>query len=70
MTPPVSTAENFALCNECGGLCCCLFLANDEDGAYTGDGWLPEYIALWEQRLVASGALRVTPGGTNQASQA
>lgn len=53
-------AENYALCNECGGLCCCLFLANDEDGVYIGDGWLPDYIALWEQRLIASGALCVT----------
>ena len=52
--------ENYALCNECGGLCCCLYLANDEDGTYSGDGWLPEYIALWEQRLIASGALYVT----------
>jgi hypothetical protein len=52
--------EDFELCNECGGLCCALFLAHDENGAYIGEGWLPEYIALWEERLVASGALRVT----------
>ena len=51
--------ECFALCNECGGLCCCLYIAHDEDGAYIGQGWLPEYVALWEQRLVASGALLV-----------
>jgi hypothetical protein len=56
-------AENFALCNECGGLCCCLYLANDEDGAYIGEGWLPEYIALWEQRLIESGALHLTEAG-------
>jgi hypothetical protein len=69
VTNPATTAvrspseENFELCNECGGLCCCLYLANDEDGAYIGDGWLPEYVALWEQRLTESGALRVTPEG-------
>ena len=27
-TPP---AEKYDLCHECGGLCCCLYLANDED---------------------------------------
>ena len=53
--------ENFALCNECGGLCCAIYLAHDEDGAYVGQGWLPDYIALWEERLVESGALVVTP---------
>jgi hypothetical protein len=53
--------ENFALCNKCGGLCCAIYLAHDEDGGYIGEGWLPEYIALWETRLVESGALRVTP---------
>ena len=52
--------ENFALCHECGGLCCAIYLAQDEDGAYIGEGWLPDYIALWERRLVESGALRVT----------
>ncbi len=56
-------SENYALCHSCGGLCCALYLANDEDGAYVGEGWLPEYIALWEERLIASGALRVTPAG-------
>lgn len=58
--PHSDTAENFALCNECGGLCCALYLAHDEDGAYIGEGWLPDYIELWQERLVASGALRVT----------
>jgi hypothetical protein len=63
-TAAFATAEeDFALCNECGGLCCAIFLANDEDGVYIGEGWLPEYIALWEERLVESGALRVTPDG-------
>lgn len=52
--------ENFRLCHECGGLCCAIYLAHDEDGAYIGEGWLPDYIALWEQRLVESGALRVS----------
>ena len=52
--------EDFALCNACGGLCCCLYLANDENGAYIGDGWLPEYVDLWTGRLVASGALVAT----------
>lgn len=60
MSTQRSTTDNFALCHECGGLCCCLYLANDEDGEYAGDGWLPEYIALWEQRLTDSGALSVT----------
>ena len=55
-----NNTEKFDLCHECGGLCCCIYLANDEDGAYAGEGWLPEYIALWQQRLVDSGALRVT----------
>jgi hypothetical protein len=55
--------EDFELCNDCGGLCCALFLAHDEDGHYVGEGWLPDYIALWEARLVASGALRVTDSG-------
>jgi hypothetical protein len=55
--------KNPDLCRECGGLCCCLYLANDEDGDYIGEGWLPEYIALWEDRLTASGALRVTRDG-------
>jgi hypothetical protein len=53
--------ENFALCNECGGLCCALYLAHDSDGHYIGEGWLPEYIDLWLERLSGSGALVVTP---------
>jgi hypothetical protein len=57
----VASGQNFELCNECGGLCCCLYLANDEDGEYAGEGWLPDYIELWERRLTESGALRVTP---------
>lgn len=54
--------ENFELCNRCGGLCCALYLAHDENGEYQGDGWLPEYIALWEERLVGCGAMRVIDG--------
>lgn len=50
-------AERWELCHECGGLCCCLYLAHDENGAYIGDGWLPEYIELWNARLTESGAL-------------
>lgn len=51
------TTEDFELCNECGGLCCALYLAHDEEGAYVGDEWLPAYIELWFERLRASGAL-------------
>ncbi len=54
---PDPLAENFALCHECGGLCCCLYLAHDEDGTYVGDGWLPDYIEEWLGKFVASGAL-------------
>ncbi len=45
------------VCEECGGLCCCLYLANDENGTYTGEGWLPQYIEHWIGLLTASGAL-------------
>lgn len=55
--------EDFALCNACGGLCCALYLAHDEDGEYIGEGWLPEYVDLWIERLVQSGALVVDHGG-------
>jgi hypothetical protein len=41
-------------------LCCALYLAHDENGEYIGEGWLPEYIELWIERFVTSGALRVT----------
>lgn len=54
---PTSRQEDFDLCNSCGGLCCALYLAHDENGDYIGDDWLPEYIDLWLERLVASGAL-------------
>jgi hypothetical protein len=56
----VIAEENFELCNECGGLCCAIYIAHDENGAYIGEGWLPDYIALWEQRLTDSGALVAT----------
>jgi hypothetical protein len=54
--------EDLGLCGECGGLCCCLYLANDENGDYIGEGWLPDYIDLWERRLVDSGALAIVDG--------
>jgi len=38
-----------------------LYLAQDENGDYAGDGWLPDYIELWLERLSATGALVVTP---------
>ena len=60
--PHENDRDRFELCAECGGLCCALYLAHDENGEYIGDGWLPDYIALWEERLVASGALRVESG--------
>jgi len=66
MTDPPADREarfraNYELCHECGGLCCALYLAHDENGEYIGEGWLPDYIDVWIGRLVASGALRVTP---------
>ena len=60
---PTAPDEDFSLCHECGGLCCCLYLANDENGEYIGEGWLPEYIDVWTERLVASGALAVPADG-------
>ena len=58
-----AAGEDFELCNECGGLCCALYLANDENGDYIGEGWLPDYIDVWTERLVASGALRADATG-------
>lgn len=69
MTTPLADEANWTLCHECGGLCCALYLAHDEDGEYIGQGWLPEYILLWIERLVESGALRVT-GGVFEAGEA
>lgn len=57
---PESRHQDASLCHECGGLCCCLYLAHDEDGVYIGEGWLSDYITLWIGRLTASGALVVT----------
>jgi len=51
--------ERYELCHECGGLCCALYLAHDENGEYIGGDWLPDYIDLWLERLVTSGALIV-----------
>lgn len=62
MTPRFADAdlEDAALCRECGGLCCCLYLVHDENGDYIGQGWLPEYIDRWIDPQRACGALRVT----------
>lgn len=58
VTPkPDPLAENYALCHECGGLCCCLYIAHDENGEYIGQEWLPAYIEEWLGKFVASGAL-------------
>lgn len=54
-----SEQVNYDLCHDCGGLCCALYLAHDENGDYIGDGWLPDYIDLWLERFIASGALIV-----------
>lgn len=59
----VAGSENYDLCHACGGLCCCLYLAHDENGEYIGEDWLPEYISLWLERFVTSGALVVAEGG-------
>ncbi|HSK47642.1 MAG TPA: hypothetical protein VLA05_06540 [Coriobacteriia bacterium] len=61
--PHASRTEDYDLCNECGGLCCCLYLAHDENGEYIGEDWLPEYIALWLDRLLRSGALVASGDG-------
>ncbi len=58
-----------AVCAECGGLCCCLYLANDEDGEYIGEGWLPQYIEHWIGLLTDSGAL-VADGVRDEAGAA
>jgi hypothetical protein len=58
------------LCGECGGLCCALYLAHDEDGVYIGEGWLPDYVDLWTERLVASGALAIDADGAMAAGEA
>jgi hypothetical protein len=65
MAPRIADAdlEDAALCHECGGLCCCLYLAHDEDGDYIGEGWLPDYIDLWTERLTVSGALVSSDAG-------
>lgn len=61
VTSGTDSGADFDLCNECGGLCCALYLAHDENGAYVGEDWLPDYIELWLERLTASGALVVLP---------
>ncbi len=54
-----ATGANWELCHECGGLCCCIYLAHDENGRYIGGEWLPAYIDEWMELFVASGALVV-----------
>ncbi len=54
---PDPEAQNWRLCHECGGLCCRLYLAADENGDYSGDEWLPDYIEEWLGKFEASGAL-------------
>ena len=57
MTTSHENEADWELCHRCGGLCCALYLAHDENGEYIGEGWLPRYIDLWVERLMASGAL-------------
>lgn len=54
---PDPGAQNWRLCHECGGLCCCLYLAHDKNGEYVGEEWLPAYIEQWLECFEASGAL-------------
>ncbi|MBN2405858.1 MAG: hypothetical protein JXE06_09785 [Coriobacteriia bacterium] len=54
---PDPLAQNWELCHTCGGLCCALYLAHDENGDYIGDEWLPAYIEQWLGRFETSGAL-------------
>ena len=69
MTHPNDRDER-ELCGECGGLCCAIYLALDEDGAYNGGGWLPDYVDLWTARLVGSGALAFDADGAMVAGAA
>lgn len=54
---PDPLAENYALCHACGGLCCALYLAYDENGDFSGGDWLADYIDEWFGKFIASGAL-------------
>lgn len=69
MTHP-NDRDQLDLCGECGGLCCALYLAHDEDGQYVGEGWLPDYIELWTERLTTSGALAIDADGRMTAGEA
>lgn len=62
--------DNPELCAACGGLCCAIYLAHDEDGSYIGDGWLPEQVAEWTERFLGSGALRIGEDGSLSAGAA
>lgn len=66
----VNDRDNPDLCGPCGGLCCAIYLAHDEDGAYIGDGWLPAQIAEWTERFIGSGAARLAENGTMTAGPA
>lgn len=61
--PAHQECENWEFCHECGGFCCLLYLAHDENGEYVGEGWLPEYIEEWFGNFLASGALVLTADG-------
>jgi hypothetical protein len=67
--PVEASGEDYELCNDCGGLCCALYLAHDENGDYIGEGWLPDYIELWLERFLASGAL-IAAGSEYRAGEA
>lgn len=58
-----SDQENAELCSACGGFCCTLYLASDENGDYIGADWLPGEIDLWQARLTLSGALVADAAG-------
>ena len=70
MSANSNNRDNWELCHACGGFCCAIYLATDQDGGYNGDGWLPEYIDLWTERFVGSGALRIAEDGEMVAGEA
>lgn len=70
MTTHPNDIEDWDLCHQCGGLCCALYLAVDEDGEYNGHGWLPDYIEVWIDRLTTSGALAMDASGEMVAGEA
>ncbi len=70
MTSTANDRDNWELCHACGGLCCAIYLAIDEEGDYNGDDWLPDYVDVWTARLEGSGALRITEDGAMVAGEA